>query len=102
MNRLEQLKQLAASAPNDPFLRYAIALEHQAAGDLQLARQLLEVLLASDPDYLPTYYQLAQLLEVLEENQAARLIYADGIALAEKTGDAKTARELRAALDLLD
>jgi tetratricopeptide (TPR) repeat protein len=102
MNRLETLLQMAANKPDDAFLQYAIALEHVALQDMQAAENIFQSLLSLQPNYLPTYYQYGQLLETVEKTEQARHIYEQGIALALKLNDNKTARELQQAIDLLE
>jgi hypothetical protein len=49
-----------------------------------------------------TYYQYAQLLENLNRRTAAETIYQAGLKAARSAGDAHTASEIQAALDLLE
>jgi tetratricopeptide (TPR) repeat protein len=102
MNRLETLLQMAVNKPDDAFLQYAIALEHVALQDMQAAENIFQSLLSLQLNYLPTYYQYGQLLETMEKTEQARHIYEQGIALALKLNDNKTARELQQAIDLLE
>ena len=37
MDRLAQLQKFIAGRPDDPFPRYALALEHKSRGDLAAA-----------------------------------------------------------------
>lgn len=98
MNRLETLLQMAVNKPDDAFLQYAIALEHVALQDMQAAENIFQSLLSLQPNYLPTYYQYGQLLETVDKTEQAFHIYEQGIALALKSNDNKTARELQQAL----
>jgi Tfp pilus assembly protein PilF len=96
MNRLQQLEEFLREEPQNPFNHYAVALEYLKI-DPGHARQLFEHLLQHFPAYLPTYYPLAQLLAELRETAQAEEVFARGIKEAERVGDAKTLRELRAA-----
>lgn len=93
---------MAVNKPDDAFLQYAIALEHVALQDMQAAENIFQSLLSLQPNYLPTYYKYGQLLETVEKTEQARHIYEQGIALALKLNDNKTARELQQAIDLLE
>lgn len=92
--RIASLQQMLQETPNDPFLLYALALEHRSNNPQQsllLFRQLLE----QHAHYLPTYYHAAALHAELGELQEAKSIYQQGIALAQEQQDAHTLRELR-------
>jgi len=96
MNRIEQLKQFIAEDPNDPFPRYALALEylhHQP----ELARKCFQELLEQFPHYLPGYYPAAHLFIDLGEAEEAERTFQSGLDLARKQGDRKTEGELRQA-----
>jgi predicted Zn-dependent protease len=95
MDRLAQLRQFVKDEPNDPFNRYALALEVLKA-DAEEARQLFEQLVGSFPQYLPTYYPYAQLLVERKETEKAEEIFNLGIERSRAAGDLKTLREIQA------
>ena len=43
--RLEQLRLLAQKDPNDPFIKYAIALEYMSSNRFEEAAEILESLM---------------------------------------------------------
>jgi len=96
MTRIEQLKQYIAEDPNDPFLRYGLALEY-LHDQPRLALAVFEELLASFPDYLPTYYPAAHLLIELNETARGEKVFLEGVALARRLGDRKAEQELQQA-----
>lgn len=98
MNRLESLNEMIKQDPTDPFLQYALALEHEKSEDIHKAVGVLELLRQYHPDYLPTYYKLGKLYELLLNNIAAIAVYKMGIELAKKTGEKKTLAELNEAV----
>lgn len=100
-DRLQQLTELLKDSPEDPFLLYAIALEHQANKNIEVAVEHFEQLLALHPDYLPAYYQLGGLYAQSGETMKAEETYHRGILLAQAQKDQRTLSELRSALDLL-
>lgn len=102
MDRLDQLRELLKDDPNDPFLRYAFALEHAARGQRTEAITLIENLLKEQPDYLGAYYQLGQYYEQEGRNDDAIRTYQSGVALAQKQGNKKTLGELNEALWMLE
>lgn len=101
VDRLEILQKMMKDKPEDLFLQYAIALEYKSAGSYEPAKEQLDRLLQTSPDYLPTYYQLAELLEETGEIERAAAVLEKGMALAQRLGDSRTARELKQAYDLL-
>lgn len=96
MNRIEKLVQFIAEDPNDPFPRYALALEylHQQP---ELARKCFEELMETFPEYLPAYYPAAHLYIEWGEPEKAERTFQSGLELARKQGDRKTEQELRQA-----
>ena len=102
MSRLQQLETLLGKDPDDPFLRYGIALEHKKAGRLDEALAWLEKTLAADAAYCYAYYQQGQIHEALGDTSAASAVYRRGLSAARRAGDAHAASELQTALDLLE
>ena len=101
MNRIESIKEFLKTSPNDSFLQHALAMEYSKLGDDATARALYETLLAREPGYVGSYYQLGQLLERTGETALAIEWYQKGIEEARKAGDNKAYGELRAALEEL-
>ena len=95
--RIEYLSSLLSSQTDDPFIRYGLALEllHH---DPDQAIAHFEILLEEFPDYLPTYYQAANLLLEIGSLERAVDIANAGMAIAEKQGENKTRDELNALL----
>jgi len=58
---------------------------------------ILLKLIEKFPDYLPTYYQAAKLLEEFELEEKALEVYSSGIELAKIQGNHKTLNELNSA-----
>lgn len=100
-DRISRLQELLASDPDDPFTRYALALEHAGQGRVTEAVTMLEELRRLQPDYVPAYHQLGILHERQGETKRAAAAYAEGIATARRTGDDHAALEMQEALDLL-
>ena len=100
-DRLQQLTELLKDSPEDPFLLYAIALEHQANHNFEVAVERFEHLLTIHPDYLPVYYQLGGLYVHTGELAKAEETYSRGILLAQEQKDQRTLSELRSALDMM-
>jgi tetratricopeptide (TPR) repeat protein len=94
MSRREQLEQLLAAEPQDPFLRYGLAMCCASDGQVELAQEHFRQLLADHPDYVAGYFQLAQVLARLGENEQAKPLLHMGIEVAVRRGDNHAAREM--------
>jgi tetratricopeptide (TPR) repeat protein len=101
-NRISILQQFLSEDPNDVFSKYALALEFIKSGEIQKALALMKNLLESHPEYLPVYYQLGKLFELLQRKGEALEIYQKGIVLAKEKGNLHTANELQGAIVALD
>ena len=102
MDRIELLKSFLKEDPADEFSAYALALEYVKVNQLVEAIDLLEKLIAKNPDYLPAYYQLGKLYELQGKIKLSVEQYSNGMEVAKKKKDQKTFNELQSALDLLD
>lgn len=86
--RMEQIEALLADDPNDPFLRYGLAMEHAGQGDDATAVQHLRDLIALDPaaPYIPAFLMCGQALVRLGQEAEAAAVLKQGIAAATKAG----------------
>jgi len=101
VNRIEILTGFLQQDPNDSFSRYALALEYIKTGRPEDARREFETVLANDPAYVATYYQLGQFYRTIGLKHDAEKTYRAGIVVASKAGDAHTQSELEGALESL-
>jgi Tfp pilus assembly protein PilF len=93
--RKEQILEMLAAEPGDPFLRYGLAMEHISAGDDAAAIDCFKELLADNPDYVPAYLQLAQACVRLGRLDEAREDFRRGIDVARKNNDLHAAEEMQ-------
>jgi predicted Zn-dependent protease len=91
--RMEQILAMLAEEPNDPFLRYGLAMEHSSLGDDAAAVTVLRELIALDPatPYIPAYLMCAQALVRLEREDEATVVLQEGIAAASRAGTPEAA-----------
>jgi thioredoxin-like negative regulator of GroEL len=101
MDRTEQLRKFIAASPDDPFPRYALALELKGKGEAQAAAAELNELVRRTPDYLAAYLQLGVILETLDRADEARDALARGQVVARRQGNTHTLSELTQALETL-
>jgi len=92
---------MLVKTPEDPFLTYAIALEHKKAAELAAAIEWLEKTITLDARYCYAYYQKGQVLEQMNQPETAAQAYREGIMAARAAGDSHAEGELRGALDML-
>jgi tetratricopeptide (TPR) repeat protein len=103
MTRLEQLTQFLIATPNEPFIIYALAKEHEGLGNVDEALKYYFLLKNEHEDYVGTYYHLGKLLEKQEKLDEAVAIYIKGMEVAKKQGDNHAYSELAGAkLNLVD
>jgi len=91
MERLERLQNLLLEDANNSFLHFAIAKEHEAQKNLNLA-------LEHEPNYLGVYYHLAQLYIELKEIGLAKETLSKGIKLSQQSKDHHAESELKGLL----
>jgi len=101
-SRIDILNKSLEENPRDAFTRYLVALELNKLQRFDEAITQFETLLREHPQYVPTYYQFAQLYENTERAEEAIRIYKLGLVAARNAGDAHTASEIQAALDMLE
>ena len=95
-SRIEVLKQFVVDEPENPFNKYALGVEYLSL-DINQALKWLNDVLDAHPDYLPVYYQSANLYWELGDVDKAESLFQLGIELATKENDQKTLRELQSA-----
>lgn len=100
--RVAMLRSFAEKRPQDPFPRYALAMELKNAGDATLAWETLASLIADHPDYVAAYAPAGALLCGLGRVDDAREVYGKGMAAAERRNDAHTRAHLESLQSELD
>ncbi|MDP5140151.1 MAG: tetratricopeptide repeat protein [Spirosomaceae bacterium] len=97
--RLKILSELVETEPEEPFNRYALAMEY-IGKDTAEALKHLEVLLIDFPEYLATYYQAAAIYAEQDEEEKAAAVFEKGIILAAKQRNDKILKELKGAFKM--
>jgi Tfp pilus assembly protein PilF len=93
--RREQIEEmLKEDADDDGFLRYCLGMEHLSASHEEQALECFVALLKAKPDYVPAYLQLGQLLNRRGDDEEAKIIFRQGIAVAQQKGDQHAAGEM--------
>lgn len=98
-SRKQQIEEMLAEDPNDPFLRYGLAMEYVSAGQDEEAVRCFEQLLQASPDYVPGYMQAGRALARLDRIEQAQALFQAGIAAAKQQGDQHAAEEMSGFLE---
>ena len=101
-NRLQQLLQFLEQSPNEPFILFAIAKEHEGMGNVQKALKYYLQLQQSNPNYVGLYYHLGKLYEQQNEFDQALVTYTKGIEVAKAANDRHAWGELSEAKMMLE
>lgn len=99
--RRQKLEEFLASNPNDTFSRYGIALECMREGDVAAAESNFRTLLETNPDYVPGYQMLAQMLAQNNRADEAKIALSKGIDSAIRQGNQHARSEMEALLSEL-
>src|SRR3954454_24037900 len=100
--RLEKLLSMLEREPRDAFLLYGVALEYKKMNEPAKAVEFLDRVIGVDPGYCYAYHQKGLTFESTGDVEAAKRAYRDGIAAAQRKGDAHAAEEIGAALSLIE
>jgi hypothetical protein len=95
---MELLRSFIAQRPSDPFPRYALALEHKNAGQLEEAWDTFRMLMDAHRDYVPAYLHAGHTLVALGRLPEARTVFDSGVEASRRCGDGHARSELEAAL----
>jgi cytochrome c-type biogenesis protein CcmH/NrfG len=101
-NRREQIEAMLVEEPNDPELRYMLAMDYVSAGDDAGAARCFQELIQVAPKYPPAYHQGGRTLQRLNRIAEARTMLLAGIPVAQQTGDHHAAGEMSELLASLE
>ena len=83
-SRIDEIKEIVALAPGDPFPLYGLAMEYRNSGDFTEAAATFARLAERFPDYVPQYQMHGQLLsQDLKDSAAAQRVVIASHALGE-------------------
>jgi predicted Zn-dependent protease len=98
MDRIAALNDILTQNPKDAFARYGLAMEYSKQGDFDRALAEFEILLKTNPDYVPGYFMAAQTLAKADRVADAKSMLTTGIASARRTGNLHAQSEMEAML----
>lgn len=94
-SRLDRIKTLLAESPEDSFLHFALAKEHEKEANHEQAILEFEYIFHKDPSYIGNYYHLGKCYEALGESEKALQAYVNGIIKGKAIGDLHAVSELQ-------
>ena len=100
--RMEKLRAMLEKDAGDPFLLFAMGMEHKKLGQTAEAVEWFRKTLAKDPGYSVAYHQAALAYEDAGELEQAKQLYREGIAVARRKGDDHAAGEMETALSMIE
>jgi tetratricopeptide (TPR) repeat protein len=84
--RIIKLNEFLQDNPNDTFSLFAMAMELKSLNRCEEALGYLDKVLTVDPNYVPGYFQKAEILIELSRRQEAKQVLLDGIPKAVDAG----------------
>ncbi|MFV8756239.1 tetratricopeptide repeat protein [Nannocystaceae bacterium ST9] len=93
------LLKMVETKPDEPFVRYGLAMEYRKLQRTDEAIAAFTGLLDRFPTYVPAYLMFGNLLDAAGRREQAIDVYERGLAAAERAGDDHALGELRAARD---
>jgi tetratricopeptide (TPR) repeat protein len=101
-DRMQKLLGMIERDAGDPFLLFAMGMEHKKLGQTAEAVEWFRKTLAKDPGYAVAYHQAALAYEDAGNIDEAKRLYREGIAAARRKGDEHAAGEMEAALSMIE
>ncbi len=102
MSRRIKLEAMLADDPQDPLLRYMLAMELDREGDHDRSLSYLGGLMDDATPYVPAFLMAGQQLTRLDRPNEARTTFIKGIEAAQQQGDTHAFEELQRFLSELD
>jgi predicted Zn-dependent protease len=99
--RLDLLERMIEKGTDDPFVRYARALELRSLGREDEALRALGEVRDRHPDYVPSYLMAGQIAIALGHAEDARAWLTRGVEVATRAGDDHALAEMQRALGTL-
>jgi thioredoxin-like negative regulator of GroEL len=94
-NRLEKIQSMLECDPNDPFLRYTLAMEYRKLEQNEKSLELLtELAFREQPRYVAAFFMAAQQLVELDRVEDARSYLREGIEEARNQNNHHAAAEM--------
>jgi tetratricopeptide (TPR) repeat protein len=99
MDKIAALNGILELDPTNAFARYGLAMEHLNHGHPDLALAEFARVIEFNPDYVPAFQMSAQTLARQHRTAEAIPLLHQGLAAAQRTGNAHATSEMQAMLD---
>ena len=93
-SRREQVEGMLENDPNDPMLRYMLAMELEKEGEHERSQECFRGLMQMSPPHVPSFLMAAQYVAAQDQIEEARAILRDGIEEARRQGETHAAGEM--------
>lgn len=100
-DRVDAILSMLAKTPDDVFLHYSLGMEYASVERLEAAVAEFKRCIKLAPDFLAAYTEAGKALRAAGDHKAARGMFTDGLALAEKLPDTHARDHLRQQLEAL-
>ena len=100
--RIDSLKTILQSEPQNTFARYALGMEYSSAGETDAAVAQFQTLLETDAKYANAYFMAAQALDHAGRTEEAAEWLRKGIQCAHEVGNRHAESEMQAMLDEIE
>jgi Tfp pilus assembly protein PilF len=100
--RKQQLEDMLNDTPDDPELRYMLAMEYASEGDDEGAVRCFNEIIQIAPNYPPAYHMSARALVRLGKIDEAKATLGKGIPIAQQQGNQHAAGEMSELMETLE
>lgn len=101
--RIDEIKEIVALSPSDPFPLYGLAMEYRNSGDLDHAKSTFATLAERFPAYVPQYLMHGQFLaNDLKDRASAKRVLEAGMERARTARNHHALSEMQSLYDRLD
>ncbi len=101
MPSIDELETLTRQFPDKAFPRYGLAMEYKKAGRIDEAVREFREAMRLDADYVAAWFQCGLALESAGRIEEARAVLTEGLAVAQRVGNAHAASEIAGTLSQL-
>jgi Flp pilus assembly protein TadD len=101
-DRIAEFQEVAELMPDDPVVRFGLAGAYLEAGQAEAAAREYREAIRLQPDYSAAHRGLGRALEAAGRPEEAVTAYTAGLAVATRTGDLQTRKEIEVFLRRLE
>jgi len=102
MSRREKIESMLQDQPDDPFLRYTLAMEMEKTDEHDEALAMYRQLTSDQTPYVPAFFMAGQMLARLDRTDEAKSFLEQGIEAAQSQQDLHAAEEMREFLAMME